>query len=297
MPHFLVATAPLSGNWLPISSCGLRLDNETVRVAVGITREPHTCRCSAMVDARGLHSFMCKHAPGRTTRHYALNDVIFRAFSSAGIPATNEPVGLTHLDGKKAWRSHISALVHRQFPDMRCNGGEHFRGLLCGIGGVGGWGFSWAGSSKASVTIAIRARFALDSTSIRESCNNCDSIRFALDSSWIRAGFEHSKKEWTCSIFPILESNRIESSVTITIRARFDSRTLSQLRFDSNSIQAFENFPFSNRVAIVTGSSNRIELESSSNRNCDIRSRYKKIFRAVTIVFFPPHCCWKYRRS
>ena len=53
-----------------------------------------------MVDARGLHSFVCKHAPGRTTRHHALNDVIFRAFSSAGIPATRKPVGLTRLDEK-----------------------------------------------------------------------------------------------------------------------------------------------------------------------------------------------------
>jgi hypothetical protein len=54
-----------------------------------------------MVDARGIHSFVCKSAPGRTARHQALNDVIYRAFSSAGIPATKEPVGLTRLDGKR----------------------------------------------------------------------------------------------------------------------------------------------------------------------------------------------------
>jgi hypothetical protein len=30
-----------------------------------------------------------------------LNDIIFRAFSSAGIPATKEPAGLTRLDGKR----------------------------------------------------------------------------------------------------------------------------------------------------------------------------------------------------
>ena len=59
--------------------------------------EPHTCRCGAMVDTRGLHSFVLKHAPGRTTRHHALNEAIFRAFSSA----TKEPVGLTRLDGKR----------------------------------------------------------------------------------------------------------------------------------------------------------------------------------------------------
>ena len=106
---FLAATAPHSGDWLlalPISSCGLRLDDEAVRVAVGIRLglnlcEPHTCRCGATVDARGLHSFVCKSAPGRTARHHALNDVIYRAFSSAGIPATKEPVGLTRQDGKR----------------------------------------------------------------------------------------------------------------------------------------------------------------------------------------------------
>ena len=37
-----------------------------------------------MVDARGLHSF-------------TLNDIIYRAFSSAGIPATKEQVSLTRL--------------------------------------------------------------------------------------------------------------------------------------------------------------------------------------------------------
>ena len=54
-----------------------------------------------MVDARGLYSFICKYAPSRTTGHHALSDVIFGAFSSAGIPATKEPVGLTRLGGKR----------------------------------------------------------------------------------------------------------------------------------------------------------------------------------------------------
>ena len=54
-----------------------------------------------MVDARGLHSIVCKSAPGRTARHHALNDAIYRAFSSSGIPATKETVGLTRQDGKR----------------------------------------------------------------------------------------------------------------------------------------------------------------------------------------------------
>jgi len=34
-------------------------------------------------------------------RHQAINDVIARAISAAGVPVTKEPVGLTRLDGKR----------------------------------------------------------------------------------------------------------------------------------------------------------------------------------------------------
>ena len=44
---------------------------------------------------------MCKQAPSRIVRHQAINDVIARAISSAGIPVTKEPAGLTRLDGKQ----------------------------------------------------------------------------------------------------------------------------------------------------------------------------------------------------
>ena len=57
-------SAPHSGDWLnamPISACGLRLDNKMVRVAVGLRLGvdlcvPHDCPCGALVDARGIHS-------------------------------------------------------------------------------------------------------------------------------------------------------------------------------------------------------------------------------------------------
>jgi len=53
------------------------------------------------VDACGVHSFVCKRAPGKTSRHHALNDLIARAFSSAGLPITKEPSGLFRSDGKR----------------------------------------------------------------------------------------------------------------------------------------------------------------------------------------------------
>jgi len=47
-----------------------------------------------MVDARGLHSFVCKKAPGKTIRHHSLNDIA-RSFSAAGVPVEeNFPMDL-----------------------------------------------------------------------------------------------------------------------------------------------------------------------------------------------------------
>ena len=60
LASFLAASSPHSGEWLqamPISSCGLRLDDEAVRIGVdlrlGSTLDK--CHCGALVDAQGLH--------------------------------------------------------------------------------------------------------------------------------------------------------------------------------------------------------------------------------------------------
>jgi len=42
----------------------------------------------------------CKQA-GRTARHQAVNELVARAFVSAGIPVTKEPNGLSRSDGKR----------------------------------------------------------------------------------------------------------------------------------------------------------------------------------------------------
>ena len=73
-----------SGDWLlalPITSCGLKLDDEAIRVAVGTRLAlklciPHQCRCGSEVDQFGRHSLVCKRAPGRTVRHHYLNDAL-----------------------------------------------------------------------------------------------------------------------------------------------------------------------------------------------------------------------------
>jgi len=99
---FLAATAPHTGDRLsalPIAACGLRLDDEAVRVAVALrlglkVYVPHSCHCGQDVDAWGQHAFVCKHAPGRIQRHHALNDIIARACASAGVPVSKEPSSL-----------------------------------------------------------------------------------------------------------------------------------------------------------------------------------------------------------
>ena len=106
---FLAASSQHSGDWLfalPIASCGLRLDNEAVRIATGVRLGsqlciPHRCHCGAQVDAHDRHSFICKRAPGRTIRHHHLNELIARALSAASIPNTKEPQGLSRSDGKR----------------------------------------------------------------------------------------------------------------------------------------------------------------------------------------------------
>ena len=105
---FLAASSPHSGDWLfamPITSCGLRLDDAAVRVGVGLRLGlslcvPHQCQCGSLVSSTGIHSFVCKKAPGRTARPHALNDLIARTLVSAGIP-TKEPNCMSRSDGKR----------------------------------------------------------------------------------------------------------------------------------------------------------------------------------------------------
>ena len=107
--RLLVASSRHNGDWLhaiPISSCGLRLDDEVVRIAVGLRLgtnicEPHVCICGSVVDVRGSHALSCKDTSGRLTRHSHLNDIVLRLLTRAEIPATREPAGLLRSDGKR----------------------------------------------------------------------------------------------------------------------------------------------------------------------------------------------------
>jgi len=61
----------------------------------------HTCWHGAVVDVQGQHGLICKQAPSKIFRHSVMNCITVRSLSSAGIPASMEPTGLTRRDGKR----------------------------------------------------------------------------------------------------------------------------------------------------------------------------------------------------
>lgn len=107
--RLMASAEPESGHWLralPSASVGTLLDRNTFNLSVCLrlgckTNEPHRCRCGDPVDQLGHHGLSCQRSAGRLPRHAALNDVIRRAFASAGIPAILEPTGLARDDGKR----------------------------------------------------------------------------------------------------------------------------------------------------------------------------------------------------
>ena len=92
-----------TGAWLsplPVASLGLRLDDEAVRIAVGLRLglplcRPHQCvHCGSLVDELGTHGLSCQFSKGRHPRHAGVNDVLKRSLYAAQIPSNLEPTGL-----------------------------------------------------------------------------------------------------------------------------------------------------------------------------------------------------------
>ena len=92
-------------NVLPVPSLGTKLDDESLRIALGLCLGAaivveHTCVCGAIVDIYGTHGLSCQHSGGCLPRHASVNETIRRALVSGGVPAVLEPVGVCHDDGK-----------------------------------------------------------------------------------------------------------------------------------------------------------------------------------------------------
>ena len=108
--RLLAVSTRESGAWLralPLSALGLRMDDDTVRVAVGLRLGtpvcgPHRCQhCSAEVDVLGRHALSCRRSEGRYLRHAALNEIVKRGLIAAHVPSRLEPTGLLRSDGKR----------------------------------------------------------------------------------------------------------------------------------------------------------------------------------------------------
>ena len=91
-----------SSEWLramPISTCGLALSNDELRISVCLRLglplfRSHQCICGETVDALGQHCFSCKRNSGKQARHHAINQLIRRELSRCQLPSHLEPSGL-----------------------------------------------------------------------------------------------------------------------------------------------------------------------------------------------------------
>jgi hypothetical protein len=107
--RLLAAGCSESGAWLnapSVSSLGLRMSNDTVRIAIGLRvgaplcLAHECCSCGTPVDEFGRHGLSCRSSQGRSFRHQSLNNIIHHSLASANVPSRLEPSGLHRSDGK-----------------------------------------------------------------------------------------------------------------------------------------------------------------------------------------------------
>jgi hypothetical protein len=104
--RLLASVSQGSGDWLetiPLSNIGLKMDNDTTRIAVGLRigaaiTNVHTCSCGTTVQLDGRHGLSCRKSAGKHMRHNEINAIIQRAFLKAETPANREPHGLCPND-------------------------------------------------------------------------------------------------------------------------------------------------------------------------------------------------------
>ena len=80
---------------VPVSLFGLRLDNDSVHIAVSliISSIQPFMSCGEQVDGCGIHGLGCRTSSGSSALHFLLN-IICRALASAGNTSVREPFGL-----------------------------------------------------------------------------------------------------------------------------------------------------------------------------------------------------------
>ena len=86
--RLLAASMKEAGAWLqalPVSAIGLRINDDVMRIAMGLCLglplcQLHRCHlCWTPVDHQGTHGLYCRKSLGRHPRHSAINDIIKRS--------------------------------------------------------------------------------------------------------------------------------------------------------------------------------------------------------------------------
>jgi len=136
--RLLAAAAPHSGDWLhtlPITACGLHLNDNAIRVAVGLRLgcaicEAHCCPCGVMVDALGQHALSYKKQSGRVQRHAWLSDLIHRAMIRAQTPAVKESPGSQQRRPKETRWLVVGTVAVGVQCHVRCDSCSHTGNIL-----------------------------------------------------------------------------------------------------------------------------------------------------------------------
>ena len=180
---------------LPIASIGLKLDDSSVRIAVGLRLgtplvHPHQCCCGTIVTPDGHHGLSCIKSAGRQSRHSQINDIIHRAFISAGVLATRELVGLCNSAGVTAkrpdgvttvpWKKGRCLAWDATCPDTFANSHIQMSGVS-------------AGSAAKTAEDKKRAKYS-DLTA------GIDFVPIAIESTgvWSEQGFELVREQFHC---------------------------------------------------------------------------------------------------
>ena len=102
----MAAAQPESGAWataIPVPTLGTQLKPKELHIATALRTGSeiyveHPCKCGKSIDKLGYHSLSCNKSEGRSPRHTAINEIIWRALKAAEVKARLEPDGIDRGD-------------------------------------------------------------------------------------------------------------------------------------------------------------------------------------------------------
>src|SRR6218665_3760570 len=126
-----------AGDWLctlPITSCGLKLSDEAVRVAVGLRLganicEPHTCACGVPVTAKGEHGLSCQLGFG-TPRGRKRSNI--QSLIGSRVSYNQGATGTSTIGWEKTGWYHPYSVESRQKSCMGRHGDRHSSAVVPG---------------------------------------------------------------------------------------------------------------------------------------------------------------------